>query len=873
MSILSNLVKISNLFDISKGKKKKTAATKIKFREPVKRFYEMIDATPWSKILKFYLPVDQETSLEECLIIQKDETLHEVYGFRGHDIESFSADYIAQVFEFFNAQVKMLGDGWMVSVEAQRFMMHEYPGCQFTNIAALLVDLSREKEFKRTGEHYDSSYYLNICYKPESQLKRKAANFFFTDKERKDLLKPEIDYFRKTVSNLTAVLANRLIIRPLTCIETVNYLHSTISTRRHEILLPSSFFLLDSFITDDKLEIGRTLRLGDYYIPILQIKDFPTNTYPAILDELNKINIEYRWVSRFFPLSREQALKELKSYQNNAAAEKKSAGQMASEMSGQTTTLENVAAVAEQNDVEQAMYELGEDRVSYGYYNSGLMVWDEDYDKALDKLKRCQTVIERCRFNCCEEQYGALDAFKGMIAGECYHAIRRPLVSSGNYSQTLPFSAIWAGIEHNKFLGETCGIDVPLITCSTNYGTNFYLNLNEGDVGHTLIIGPTGAGKSTLLNLIAISALKYPDVQVFFMDYGLSSLTLTLAVGGTYINPADETVCFQPLRDIEERSEFVWGIEFVKTLIQIQGVKLEPKMGVAIESAMSALVEMPKEMRTLGTLKLNLEYVDERGHRILDDALSPYCINGRFGKIFDGDKTNLGNSRWVLFEMEYLINLGKDCSGPAILFIFHFLEKSFTGCLTFFIMDECWFGLENPAIRSKIKEYLLTLRKKNVFCIFATQNPSEVANSPLASTMIQNCPTQIFLADPKAMKLQEDYKKLGLSDEEIGMLSSMIKKLDYYYKSGLGTRKFQLLLSPLELALFKGKETKFRDPCEKNHEKEIKSWSDFQQFLLAGWKETGIRTPCVDKILTILKIPFLDYLKEYPNWKEYMEGL
>lgn len=864
MNFLDHIVKISNAVNPGKGK---TSSTKIKFRERIRKYYEMTNCTPWAKMLKFNLQIDQDTSIEECIIIQKDETLQQVYGFRGHDIESFSADYISQVFEFFNSQIKQLGDGWMVSVEAQRFRMHEYPACTFSNVAALLVDLVRAKEFKESGEHFDSSYYLNLCYKPESRFKRKAASIFFTEPEKRDILQPEIENFRKTVENITSVLANRLIIRPLTCEETVCYIHSTISTRRHDIMIPPSFFHFDSFITDDKLEIGSTLRLGDFYIPILQVKDFPTETYPAILNELNKLNIEYRWVSRYFPLSQEQAVRELKSYQNNAAAGKKNAGQMMDEVNGKSTTLENKAALAQQKDVEQAMYELGQDVISYGYYNSGIMVWDEDLDLALDKLKKCQTVVERCRFNCSEERFGPLDAFRGMIAGECYHAIRRPLVSSGNFTHTLPFSAIWSGIEHNKYMNEVCGVDAPLITCATNYGTNFYLNLNEGDVGHTLILGPTGAGKSTLLNLIAVSALKYPDIQIFFLDYGLSSLTLTLAVGGSYINPADKTVCFQPLRDIEDSEEFTWAVEFIKTIIKIQGVKYESKMGVSIESAMTALIEMPKDMRTLTTFKLNLEYTDERGHRILDDALSPYCMGGRFGSIFDGDHTTLGKSRWILFEMEFLMGLGSDCSGPAILFIFHFLEKSFTGCLTFFIMDECWFGLENPAIREKMATYLRTLRKKNVFCIFATQNPGAVADSPLASTIIQNAPTQIFLADPKAEKLSACYEKLGLSGEEIHLLSMCTKKRDYYYKSSLGTRLFQLLLSPLELALFRGRESKIA--LSRN---DIRPWIEFQRLLLKERERLGKNVPFFDQILKVQGIEFESYLKDI-NWKEFMEPL
>ena len=41
-----------------------------------------------------------------------------------------------------------------------------------------------------------------------------------------------------------------------------------------------------------------------------------------------------------------------------------------------------------------------------------------------------------------------------------------------------------------------------------------------GDVGHTLIVGPTGAGKSVLLALMALQFRRYPHSQVFAFDFG-----------------------------------------------------------------------------------------------------------------------------------------------------------------------------------------------------------------------------------------------------------------------------------------------------------------------------------------------------------------
>lgn len=825
---------------------------------------------PWSYYVVKPVFIDSETTIESTVVVHKNGSLQMVYAFRGQDIESFSYEYVAVIFDYFNQQIKKLTDGWMVSVEAQRFVMKEYPESSFDNVAALLVEKERAKEYKSTGIHYDSCYYLNFVYKPESEIKQSFVNIFYKEKVKQIQIKKEIDSFTKKIEQITNVLSTRLVIRPLDRYETVEYLHSTVSMKKHSFILPEDggFLFLDKLLCDSSLEVGRTLRLGEYYIPIIEINDFPVRTYPAVLNSLNKTNIEYRWVSRYFPLTKKDALEELDKYQQQAAGSKRSGKQMASEfMLGIKDNLENHAGVHAQNEAELAQAEIGGDINGLGYYNSCVMVWDKDYQTALFKASEIMKVIEECQFSCKEEEIGCFDAFRGMMAGNTTSDIRRPLVTSGNFTHTLPFSAIWAGIEHNKYLNEICGVDKPLICCSTDYGANFYLNLNEGDLGHTIIIGPSGSGKSTLLNLIEISALKYPGVQVFIMDYGLSSLTLTLAVGGTYINPADSTVCFQPFRDVDDEMEFKWATDYVLTILELQGVDCNPQVKVAVNSAMRGIAVLEPQMRTFTSFCLQLEYQDKDGRRILHEALSQYTLSGRYGDIFDGDHTSLGKDRWVLFEMEKIMSLGEDCSAPSLLFIFHFLEKSFNGRLTYFIMDECWFGLQNKYISQKMETYLLTLRKKNVFCIFATQNPSMVAKSNIGPVIIQNCPTHLFLADPSAKEagMNEYYSAMGLKPEEITLLSYSVPKRDYYIKCPSGTRKFQLSLGPLQLALFRGRESKIRFEG-----KGIIKWEAVQKYLLEKRKkEDDTNRAMVDYILDIQKVPYEHYL-EGLKWKNYL---
>src|SRR3712207_9336325 len=91
--------------------------------------------------------------------------------------------------------------------------------------------------------------------------------------------------------------------------------------------------------------------------------------------------------------------------------------------------------------------------------------------------------------------------------------IRRPPRSTLFPYTTLFRSAVWAGDAWNKHLNTP-----PLLYCQTIGNTPFRLNLHFGDVGHTIIIGPTGAGKSVLLATLHAQFLAYPKAKVIAFD-------------------------------------------------------------------------------------------------------------------------------------------------------------------------------------------------------------------------------------------------------------------------------------------------------------------------------------------------------------------
>jgi hypothetical protein len=167
--------------------------------------------------------------------------------------------------------------------------------------------------------------------------------------------------------------------------------------------------------------------------------------------------------------------------------------------------------------------------------------------------------------------------------------------------------------------------------------------------------------------------------------------------------------------------------------------------------------------------------------------------------------------------MEALMNRGENCVAPALVYLFNLVEKKFDGRLTLLVLDEAWVFLKNETFSDKIGEWLKVLRKKNVFVVFATQNVADLEDSPLKTTILQQCLTKIYLADPSASTpaMSDVYHAFGLTDAEIACLAAASMKRDYFYTSDLGRRMFQLDLGEITLGLIGGADHKMLDALVK----------------------------------------------------------
>ncbi len=98
--------------------------------------------------------------------------------------------------------------------------------------------------------------------------------------------------------------------------------------------------------------------------------------------------------------------------------------------------------------------------------------------------------------------------------------------------------------------------------------------------------------------------------------------------------------------------------------------------------------------------------------------------------------------------------------------------------------------LDDPLFASRIREWLKTLRKKNVAVIFATQSLADIADSQIAPAIIESCPSRIFLPNPRALEptQTETYRRFGLNDTQVRLIAEAVPANATYLQSRAGNR-------------------------------------------------------------------------------------
>jgi type IV secretion system protein TrbE len=736
------------------------------------------------------------------IVLNKDGAFQRTLQFRGPDLDSATPSEMMGVAARLNNALRRFGSGWCIHVEARRGPAFGYPDGAWPDALSWLIDEERRAVFETAGARFESRYFATLSWLPPAERQGKLESALFEGGEAGAETvvdyRAHLDSFAQATDQLLALLE---VLMPharwLGDEATLTYLHDCISDRAHRVAAPCAPFHLDALLPDAPLVGGLAPRLGAKHLKIISVRSFVTETEPGLLDALNRLPIAYRWVTRFLPLDREEARRELEKIRKRWFSKRKGLATLLREaMFREESALHDNDAANQAGDADMALQELGADAVAAGYATLTIVVADEDEAAANEAVRQIAQVADGMGFVTQVESVNAVEAWLGSLPGSAYADVRRPIILTPSLAHLLPLSAVWAGPERNAHL------DAPaLMLTATDGATPFRLDLHVGDVGHTMIVGPTGAGKSVLLATLAAQWLRYGDAQVYLFDKGRSARATILGLGGDFFDLGEEgaghkeRLGLQPLERIDDGEERSWALDWIAGLLASAKVSVTPEMRVELWRALEILGQRPVEDRTLTLYRALVQ------DAIVRAALEPFTQAGPHGRLLDHERSSLGYGAVQAFEMDDLMRRPA-AAGAVLSALFHVLERRFDGKPTLLVLDEAWLFLRDAFFAAQIQDWLKTLRKKNVAVVFASQELADVEASPIASTIIEACLTRIFLPNDRAREPRSRafYEQLGLNGRQIQLIANATAKRDYYLVSRDGCRLFELGLGPAALA-------------------------------------------------------------------------
>jgi type IV secretion/conjugal transfer VirB4 family ATPase len=544
---------------------------------------------------------------------------------------------------------------------------------------------------------------------------------------------------------------------------------------------------LDWQMCDSEMEAHRGhLRLDDFYVRVLTLKELPSETRPLLLHGMLDVPANFHLVTEWHPVDNARARKEINKRRRHHHNSKTSflSNLQEQKHAGPREELVDDSKEAAVRELGEALTALGMEGKFFGEFTLTVVIYDEDRVKVEHAVAEFQKLFTQHDGLLYEERYNLLNAFFATIPGNRQFNLRKQWALNSNYADLSFLFSSDSGAKWNAHLERE-----HLAILETAHATPYYFNLHAGDVAHTLLLGATGSGKSFLLNFLLESLQKYSPLT-FIFDLGGSYETLTRVFGGTYLNVGLKNPGFSinpfSLEPTHENLNFLYL--FTRVLIEAQGkYALTPEDEKALYAAVERVYQLPLEIRTLTNFASILGPLGERLHR--------WTQAGQFGHLFDNADDTLTFSRFQTFNFDGWSD-APDVLEPLLFYVLHQasaeIEKP-ENTVTFkcFVIDEAWMFLKNATIREWITRAEKTWRKKNAAMVLATQSVVELAASEMLHIVHESCPTKIFLANPN-MDRKLYAEVFQLNDTELELLESLVPKRDFLLKQPGITKKLRL---------------------------------------------------------------------------------
>ena len=493
----------------------------------------------------------------------------------------------------------------------------------------------------------------------------------------------------------------------------------------------------------DAVELAPTGPLARRFTALVSIKGWPGRTTPGMFDELCRLPFEFDLAQSFAFVERRAALAKM----NLALRRMQSAEDEALSLRDELTTAKDEVAAG---------------RAGFGEHHTTIAVHAGDL-KALDRnVAEVIALMADLGIAAVREDIAIEPTYWAQFPGNFRYITRRGLVSTTNFASLASLHNFPVGRPHNNHWGDA----VTLF--ETTAAGPYFFNFHRGDLGNFTVIGPSGSGKTVLLNFLMAQARRFSPRTILF-DKDRGAELFIRAIGGSYdrLRPGSPSG-LNPLQLPDTPANRAFLLDWLSILAG--GVDADE--AELIRDAIETSFLQPPERRRLRYLAELFRGGNRPVSGDLHSRLRPWWGSGERAWLFDNeiDTTDLSKET-VGFDMTAILD-DPAARTPAMLYFFHRVDERLDGQPTMIVIDEGWKALDDEIFVRRIKDWEKTIRKRNGIVGFATQSAQDALESRIASAIIEQAATQIFMINPKARA--EDYMNgFGLSRHEFDLVRTL----------------------------------------------------------------------------------------------------
>jgi type IV secretion system protein VirB4 len=368
-------------------------------------------------------------------------------------------------------------------------------------------------------------------------------------------------------------------------------------------------------------------------------------------------------------------------------------------------------------------------------------------------------------------------AFWAQLPGNFPMRPRKAPITSRNFAAMSAF--------HNYPIGRASGNHwgdaLTILVTSARSPYHFSLHASDPaaadggsrrDTGHTVICGPTGSGKTVFIGFL-IAMLKRTGVTQVVIDKDRGLEILVRALGGEYLPLSNGIPTgFNPLQLPSTPAHVEFLKCWLRTLVLPGGAgALSVRQQADLDQALHGTLALQPVARRLSRL---IEFLDPTDPEGVHARLARWCASaqGDYAWVFDNAEDSVVQRLGAqsVIGVDVTDFLGHDLArAPVTLYLFHLIRQLLDGRRLVCWMDEFWRLLADPAFEGFAKDGPKTWRKLNGVMCLATQSASDVLDSPISRTIIEQTPTKVLFPNPDA-SYEEYATGFGLTEREFRLI-------------------------------------------------------------------------------------------------------